>query len=109
MVWGRLCVDRFALVFLALYLGGCGLPRGHREGYVELGFDNRYVASLEEGCLADRLGVEAPITTQVRLVLDGEKTPQEAGHTLMTRQLRSERDSTFKRASRRAASPSIKP
>ena len=43
--------------------------------------------------LANRMGVEAPIATQVRMVIDGEKTPLEAGHSLMTRQLRSERDS----------------
>jgi glycerol-3-phosphate dehydrogenase (NAD(P)+) len=47
--------------------------------------------------LAERLGVEAPITSLVRAVIDGEKTPTDAGHALMTRQLRSERDGTFKR------------
>jgi len=47
--------------------------------------------------LAERLGVDAPITNQVRAVLDGEKTPQEAGLALMTRQLKSERDATFAR------------
>jgi len=49
--------------------------------------------------LAGRLGVEAPISSQVRAVLDGEKTPQEAGLALMTRQLKSERDATFARRS----------
>jgi glycerol-3-phosphate dehydrogenase (NAD(P)+) len=42
--------------------------------------------------LAERLGVEAPITKLVRAVIDGEMTPAEAGHSLMTRQLGSERD-----------------
>jgi hypothetical protein len=54
--------------------------------------------------LAERLGVEAPIATQVRAVIDAEKTPHEAGHALMTRQLKSERDSTFGRK-RRAGKP----
>lgn len=47
--------------------------------------------------LAARLGVDAPITNLVRAVIDGEQTPAEAGHALMTRQLRSERDHPFKR------------
>jgi glycerol-3-phosphate dehydrogenase (NAD(P)+) len=47
--------------------------------------------------LADRLGVEAPITHLVRAVIDGEMTPTEAGHALMTRQLGSERDPIQKR------------
>lgn len=42
--------------------------------------------------LADRLGVEMPISQTVRKVLDGELSPLEAGHHLMTRQLGSERD-----------------
>ena len=42
--------------------------------------------------LAKRLGVEMPIANLVRQVIDREKTPAEAGHALMTRQLRSERD-----------------
>lgn len=53
--------------------------------------------------LAERLGVEAPIATQVGLVLDGEVTPEEAGRTLMTRQLKSERDRTLQREARRTA------
>lgn len=47
--------------------------------------------------LADRLGVEAPITNLVRAVIDGEMTPAEAGHALMTRQLGSEQDPSRKR------------
>ena len=41
--------------------------------------------------------IEAPIASQVNAVLEGTKTPLEAGHALMTRQLRSERDETLKR------------
>ena len=40
--------------------------------------------------LANRLKVELPITSLVRQVLDGERTPTEAGKSLMARQLRSE-------------------
>lgn len=47
--------------------------------------------------LAERLDVDAPISNLVRAVIDGEKTPIEAGHSLMTRQLRSERDHKPKR------------
>jgi glycerol-3-phosphate dehydrogenase (NAD(P)+) len=42
--------------------------------------------------LAERLGVELPISNMVRQVIDGERTPREAGEALMTRQLRSEQD-----------------
>ncbi len=42
--------------------------------------------------LADRLGVEMPIAQAVKGVLDGEMTPLEAGRSLMTRQLRAERE-----------------
>jgi glycerol-3-phosphate dehydrogenase (NAD(P)+) len=42
--------------------------------------------------LAARLGVELPIAEMVRQVIDGEKTPGEAGEWLMTRQLRSEHE-----------------
>jgi glycerol-3-phosphate dehydrogenase (NAD(P)+) len=42
--------------------------------------------------LAKRLNVELPITNLVRQVLDGERTPTEAGEILMSRQLRSEFD-----------------
>jgi glycerol-3-phosphate dehydrogenase (NAD(P)+) len=44
--------------------------------------------------LARRLGVDAPVATGVKAVLDGEMTPEEARMWLMTRQLKSERDST---------------
>jgi glycerol-3-phosphate dehydrogenase (NAD(P)+) len=42
--------------------------------------------------LAERVGVDMPISNMVRQVIDGDRTPAEAGHLLMTRQLRSERD-----------------
>jgi glycerol-3-phosphate dehydrogenase (NAD(P)+) len=42
--------------------------------------------------LGARLGVELPIAEMVRQVIDGEKTPGEAGEWLMTRQLRSEHE-----------------
>ena len=42
--------------------------------------------------LAERVGVDLPISNMVRQVIDGDRTPAEAGHLLMTRQLRSERD-----------------
>ncbi|MEE2672891.1 MAG: NAD(P)H-dependent glycerol-3-phosphate dehydrogenase [Myxococcota bacterium] len=40
--------------------------------------------------LAERLGVELPISNMVRQVIDGKLSPAEAGMALMTRQLRSE-------------------
>lgn len=54
--------------------------------------------------LAERLGVEAPIASNVRAVIDGEKTPIEAGLSLMTRQLKSERERVRKDASDRGTS-----
>jgi glycerol-3-phosphate dehydrogenase (NAD(P)+) len=42
--------------------------------------------------LGERVGVDMPISNMVRQVIDGDRTPAEAGHLLMTRQLRSERD-----------------
>ncbi len=80
---------------------GLALGRGRKldEILVELGEVVEGIQTTRAAVrLADRLGLEAPISTQVRMVLDGEKTPEAAGHTLMTRQLRSERDSTLKRA-----------
>lgn len=87
---------------------GLGLGRGRKleEIVAEIGEVAEGIQTTRAAVrLADRLGVEAPISTQVRMVLDGEKTPQEAGHTLMTRQLRSERDSSLGRAD----SPESKP
>jgi len=85
---------------------GLGLGRGRKldEIVSELGEVAEGVQTTRAAVrLAHRLGVEAPISTQVRAVLDGEKTPVEAGHWLMTRQLKSERDSTFKRAPNRSS------
>lgn len=79
---------------------GLGLGRGRKleDIVAELGEVAEGVQTTRAACrLADRLRVEAPIATQVRMVLDGEKTPEEAGRTLMTRQLKSERDPTFAR------------
>ena len=79
---------------------GLGLGQGRPldEIVAELGEVAEGVQTTRAACrLASRLGVEAPISTQVRMVLDGEKTPQQAGRTLMTRQLKSERDATFQR------------
>ena len=51
------------------------------------------VATTRAACrLAERLGVDLPISNMVRQVIDGELTPDEAGKALMTRQLRSEQD-----------------
>ncbi len=79
---------------------GLGLGRGRRleEIVAELGEVAEGIQTTRAAVrLAARLGVEAPISSQVRMVLDGEKTPVEAGHTLMTRQLRSERDAKLDR------------
>jgi glycerol-3-phosphate dehydrogenase (NAD(P)+) len=57
----------------------------------EMGEVAEGVMTTRAACrLADRLGVEMPIAAMVRQVLDGEKTPREAGVALMTRQLKSE-------------------
>ncbi|MFP6630068.1 MAG: NAD(P)H-dependent glycerol-3-phosphate dehydrogenase [Myxococcota bacterium] len=51
------------------------------------------VATTRAVCqLAERLGVEMPISNMVRQVIDGELSPEEAGAALMARQLRSESD-----------------
>jgi glycerol-3-phosphate dehydrogenase (NAD(P)+) len=79
---------------------GLGLARGRAldEIVAELGEVAEGIPTTRAAVrLADRLGVEAPITSLVRAVLDGEKTPIEAGYALMTRQLRSERDVGQKR------------
>lgn len=79
---------------------GLGLGRGRMldEIVAELGEVAEGIQTTRAAVrLAERLDVEAPITKLVRAVIDGEKTPREAGHALMTRQLRSERDHSFKR------------
>jgi glycerol-3-phosphate dehydrogenase len=42
--------------------------------------------------LAAKLGMEMPIATALRSVLDGAATPAEAALRLMSRRLKSERD-----------------
>lgn len=79
---------------------GLGLGQGRKleEIMKELGEVAEGIQTTRAAVrLAERLGVEAPITNLVRAVIDGEMTPREAGHVLMTRQLRSERDGLFKR------------
>lgn len=74
---------------------GLGLGRGRNlvEIQAELGEVAEGVATTRAAVrLAQRLRVDAPITQLVRAVIDGERTPREAGLSLMTRQLRSERD-----------------
>lgn len=74
---------------------GLGLGRGRKlaEIQAELGEVAEGIATTRAAVrLAERLRVEAPICQLVRAVIDGERTPREAGLSLMTRQLRSERD-----------------
>jgi glycerol-3-phosphate dehydrogenase (NAD(P)+) len=77
---------------------GLGEGRALDEIVAELGEVAEGIPTTRAACrLADRLGVELPISEQVRAVIDGEKSPAEAGRALMTRQLRSERDQSVKR------------
>jgi glycerol-3-phosphate dehydrogenase (NAD(P)+) len=79
---------------------GLGLGQGRKleEIQAELGEVAEGIATTRAAVrLAERLGVNAPITNLVRAVIDGESTPREAGHSLMTRQLGSERDRGNKR------------
>ena len=70
-----------------------GQGRPLDEIVAELGEVAEGIPTTRAACrLAQRLGVEMPIAEQVRAVIEGERTPAEAGRTLMTRQLRSERD-----------------
>lgn len=70
-----------------------GQGRPLAEIVAELGEVAEGIPTTRAACrLAQRLGVEMPIAEQVRAVIEGERTPAEAGRTLMTRQLRSERD-----------------
>lgn len=74
---------------------GLALGRGEALADIleEMGEVAEGVQTTRAVCrLSERLGVEMPIAKLVRQVIDGEKTPAEAGHELMTRQLRSERD-----------------
>ena len=75
---------------------GAGRPLD--EIVAELGEVAEGIQTTRAACrLAARLGVDAPISNQVRAVLDGEKTPEQAGEFLMNRQLKSERDRTLER------------
>jgi glycerol-3-phosphate dehydrogenase (NAD(P)+) len=75
-----------------------GQGRALEEIVAELGEVAEGIPTTRAACrLAQRLGVEMPIAEQVRAVIEGERTPAEAGRTLMTRQLRSERDDFQKR------------
>jgi glycerol-3-phosphate dehydrogenase (NAD(P)+) len=69
-----------------------GTGRQLEEIVEELGEVAEGVRTTRAACrLAERVGVELPIAEMVRRILDGEQTPLEAGHGLMTRQLGSER------------------
>ncbi|MGH0035880.1 MAG: NAD(P)H-dependent glycerol-3-phosphate dehydrogenase [Myxococcota bacterium] len=73
---------------------GLALGEGRKldEIVQELGEVAEGVRTTRAACqLAERVGVELPIAEMVRRILDGEHTPLEAGHGLMTRQLGSER------------------
>jgi glycerol-3-phosphate dehydrogenase (NAD(P)+) len=72
---------------------GLGAGRALDEIVAELGEVAEGIQTTRAACrLAARLGVDAPISNQVRAVIDGEKTPREAGAWLMARQLKSERE-----------------
>jgi glycerol-3-phosphate dehydrogenase (NAD(P)+) len=78
---------------------GLGLSAGRPldEIVAELGEVAEGIQTTRAACrLAARLGVDAPISNQVRAVIDGEKTPEEAGRWLMGRQLKSERERSHK-------------
>ncbi len=73
---------------------GLALGRGQKLDQIiaELGEVAEGVRTTRAACrLAEKVGVEMPIADMVRQVLDGERTPAEAGYGLMTRQLGSER------------------
>jgi glycerol-3-phosphate dehydrogenase (NAD(P)+) len=70
-----------------------GTGRALDEILAELGEVAEGIQTTRAACrLAARLGVDAPISNQVRAVIDGEQTPAEAGRWLMARQLKSERE-----------------
>ncbi len=74
---------------------GLALAKGQGIDQIvaELGEVAEGVRTTRATCrLARRLGVDAPISQSVLRVIDGEKTPEEVGHALMTRQLKSERE-----------------
>jgi glycerol-3-phosphate dehydrogenase (NAD(P)+) len=72
---------------------GLGLGRGQKLSDIleEMGEVAEGVETTRAVCrLAERLKVDMPIASMVREVLDGERTPSEAGWLLMSRQLKSE-------------------
>jgi len=76
---------------------GLALGRGQKLADIieELGEVAEGIRTTRAACrLAERVGVELPIAERVRQVLDDECSPAEAGHSLMTRQLRSEREAS---------------
>ncbi|MBW2231574.1 MAG: NAD(P)-dependent glycerol-3-phosphate dehydrogenase [Deltaproteobacteria bacterium] len=71
-----------------------GEGRSLDEIVAELGEVAEGVRTTRAACrLAEREGVELPIVEMVRQVLDGERTPADAGSALLTRQLGRERES----------------
>jgi glycerol-3-phosphate dehydrogenase (NAD(P)+) len=74
---------------------GLGLGPGRKLEDVieEIGQVAEGVRTTRAACrLGARVGVELPIAEMVRQVLDGERSPGEAGEWLMNRQLRSEHE-----------------
>jgi glycerol-3-phosphate dehydrogenase (NAD(P)+) len=70
-----------------------GQGRNLEDIIAELGEVAEGVQTTRAACrLGARMGVELPIAEGVREILDGVRTPAEAGANLMTRQLRSELD-----------------
>jgi glycerol-3-phosphate dehydrogenase (NAD(P)+) len=70
-----------------------GQGRSLEDVIAELGEVAEGVRTTQAACrLGARLGVELPIAEMVRQVIDGERSPAEAGEALMTRQLKSEHE-----------------
>jgi len=72
---------------------GLGLGHGRKLSDIleEMGEVAEGVETTRAVCrLAERLKVDMPMSSMVREVLDGERTPSEAGRLLMARQLKSE-------------------
>ena len=72
---------------------GLGLGQGRNLDDIlsEMGEVAEGVQTTHAVCrLADRLKVEMPMAQMVRKVLNGERTPAQAGESLMSRQLKSE-------------------
>ena len=74
---------------------GLELARGRRLDDIVRGMSEvaEGVKTTYAACrLAAKLGMEMPIATSLRAVLDGQLTPAQAGLRLMSRRLKSERD-----------------